>query len=256
MTIHKYVRYTLGAEGTETYGLLDGETIHELQGNFLTTQETNGTTHQLAAVKLLPPTVPTKIVCIGRNYKAHAEERGNKVPEEPMMFLKPPSAMIGTGDEIVLPSIARNVEFEGELAIVIGKRLYQAESEAEARDAIFGITCLNDVSERFYQAKDGQWGRAKGFNTFAPAGPCVATGLDWQNLPIETKVNGVVKQAGHTSDMIFPIDYLVKFISHVMTLEPGDIITTGTPAGVGPLTSGDTVEITIEGVGTLLNTVK
>ncbi|HEU4964684.1 MAG TPA: fumarylacetoacetate hydrolase family protein [Bacilli bacterium] len=172
-----------------------------------------------------------------------------------MLFLKPPSAVIGTGDEIVLPSIAQDVEFEGELAVVIGKRCYQISPE-EARDAIFGVTVMNDVSERFYQVKDGQWGRAKGFNTFAPVGPCVATGLEYQDLHIETKINGEVKQSSRTSDMIFSVDHLVSFVSQVMTLEPGDILTTGTPEGVGPLKVGDTCEITIEGVGTLVNKVK
>jgi 2-keto-4-pentenoate hydratase/2-oxohepta-3-ene-1,7-dioic acid hydratase in catechol pathway len=251
--VRKYVRFE--AAGQERYGVLEGETIHELAGNFLTTDQQTGETFAAGDVRLLAPTRPTKVMCIGLNYKAHAEERNKKIPEEPMLFLKPPSAVIGTGDEIVLPKIAKDVEFEGELAVVIGKRAENVSVE-EARDVIFGVTVMNDVSERFYQVKDGQWGRAKGFNTFAPVGPCVVTGLNYQDLQIETKVNGEVKQSSRTSDMIFPVDELVSFVSQVMTLEPGDVLTTGTPAGVGPLRAGDRVEMTIEGVGTLVNTVR
>ena len=253
MAAQKYLRFQ--TEGTVRYGVLNGDTIEELAGNFLDTTERTGATYALADVELLTPTVPTKVMCIGLNYKLHAEERGKKIPEEPMLFLKPPSAVVPTGGEIVLPAIAQDVEFEGELAVVIGKRAKFLTVE-EARDAIFGVTVMNDVSERFYQVKDGQWGRAKGFDTFAPVGPVVAIGLDYQNLKIETKINGEVKQSSSTSDMIFSVDHLVSFVSQVMTLEPGDILTTGTPEGVGPLQGGDVCEITIEGVGTLVNRVR
>ncbi|MBL0387822.1 fumarylacetoacetate hydrolase family protein [Tumebacillus sp. ITR2] len=249
----KYVRFE--AAGAIRFGVLDGESVHELAGNFLTTEEQTGKTFALSDVRLLAPTLPTKVMCIGLNYKAHAAERNKKVPEEPMLFLKPASAVIGTGDEIVYPTIARDVDFEGELAVVIGKRAKNLSVE-EARDAIFGVTVMNDVSERYYQDRDGQWGRAKGFDTFAPIGPCVATGLNYQDLQIETKVNGDVKQSSRTSDMIFTVDELVSFCSQVMTLEPGDILTTGTPEGVGRLVAGDHVEMTIEGVGTLVNKVR
>lgn len=251
--MRKYIRFEVAGE--ERYGVLDGETISELVGSYLHTEEQTGTTYELGDVRLLAPTRPTKVMCIGLNYRAHAAERNKKIPEEPMLFLKPPSAVIGTGEEIVLPKIAKNVEYEAELAIVIGKRAENVSVE-EARDVIFGVTVMNDVSERFYQDKDGQWGRAKGFNTFAPVGPCVVTGLNYQDLQIETKVNGEVKQSSRTSDMIFNVDELVSFVSQVMTLEPGDILTTGTPEGVGPLQAGDHVEMTIEGVGTLVNTVR
>ncbi|KEO83690.1 fumarylacetoacetate hydrolase family protein [Tumebacillus flagellatus] len=249
----KYVRFE--AAGAVRFGVLEGETIHELAGNFLTTEEQTGETFELSGVRLLAPTAPSKVMCIGLNYKAHAAERNKKVPDEPMLFLKPASAVIGTGDEIVYPSIAKNVDFEGELAVVIGKRTRNVSVE-EARDAIFGVTVMNDVSERYYQDRDGQWGRAKGFDTFAPIGPCVVTGLKYQDLHIETKVNGDVKQSSRTSDMIFTVDELVSFCSQVMTLEPGDILTTGTPEGVGPIQPGDRIEMTIEGVGTLVNTVR
>ncbi len=251
--MQKYVRFV--AAGQTRYGLLDNETIHELAGNFLTTAEQTGTTYALSEVTLLAPTEPSKVMCIGLNYKAHAAERNKQIPEEPMLFLKPSSSVVATGEEIILPAIAKDVGYEGELAIVIGKRA-KFISEAEAGDVIFGVTVLNDVSERFYQVKDGQWGRAKGFDTFAPIGPCVATGVDYQNLHIETKINGEVKQSSRTSDMIFSVNHLVSFVSQVMTLEPGDILTTGTPEGVGPLTDGDLCEITIEGIGTLVNRVR
>jgi 2-keto-4-pentenoate hydratase/2-oxohepta-3-ene-1,7-dioic acid hydratase in catechol pathway len=251
--VTNYVRFVV--DGVERYGVLEGETVYELVGNFLTTQERTGASFALADVRLLAPTVPSKVMCIGLNYKAHAIERGKQIPEEPMMFLKPPSAVIGTGEEIVLPAIAKNVEFEGELAVVIGKRCKGLTAD-QAKDVIFGVTVLNDVSERHYQAKDGQWGRAKCFDTFCPVGPTVATGLNYQDLLIETRVNGEVKQSSRTSDMIFTVEELVAFASQVMTLEPGDLLTTGTPEGVGPLRAGDTCEITIEGVGTLVNVVR
>ncbi|MFD2168704.1 fumarylacetoacetate hydrolase family protein [Tumebacillus lipolyticus] len=249
----KYLRFE--AEGREKYGLLEGDKVRELAGHYVRTAVLTGVEYLLSEVKVLAPTVPSKVVCIGLNYKAHAVERGKQLPEEPMMFLKPPSAIIGSGDEIVLPDIAKNVEYEGELAVVIGKRASNI-SVAEAKQHIFGVTVLNDVSERYYQVKDGQWGRAKGFDTFCPLGPFVVAGLDYQNLKIETKINGAVKQSSSTSDMIFTVDELVSFVSKVMTLEPGDILTTGTPEGVGQLQKGDLCEITIEGIGTLQNRVR
>lgn len=249
----KYLRFE--AEGREKYGLLEGDKVRELAGHYVRTAVLTGVEYLLSEVKVLAPTVPSKVVCIGLNYKAHAVERGKQLPEEPMMFLKPPSAIIGSGDEIVLPDIAKNVEYEGELAVVIGKRASNI-SVAEAKQHIFGVTVLNDVSERYYQIKDGQWGRAKGFDTFCPLGPFVVAGLDYQNLKIETKINGAVKQSSSTSDMIFTVDELVSLVSKVMTLEPGDILTTGTPEGVGQLQMGDLCEITIEGIGTLQNRVR
>lgn len=197
---------------------------------------------------------PTKIVCVGRNYVAHAKELGNEVPERPMLFLKPPSALVASGAPIVLPAASERVEYEGEIGVVIGRRLRHA-SAAEAESAIRGFTCINDVTARDLQKTDGQWGRAKGFDTFCPAGPVVAEGLDWRTLQLTTRVNGEVRQQGASTDMNFSIPELLAYISGVMTLEPGDYVATGTPAGVGPLAAGDVVEVEISGVGVLSNPV-
>lgn len=197
---------------------------------------------------------PTKIVCVGRNYVAHAKELGNEVPERPMLFLKPPSALVASGAPIVLPAASERVEYEGEIGVVIGRTLRHA-SAAEAESAIRGFTCINDVTARDLQKTDGQWGRAKGFDTFCPAGPVVAEGLDWRTLQLTTRVNGEVRQQGASTDMNFSIPELLAYISGVMTLEPGDYVATGTPAGVGPLAAGDVVEVEISGVGVLSNPV-
>ncbi|HEU5049086.1 MAG TPA: fumarylacetoacetate hydrolase family protein [Gemmatimonadales bacterium] len=197
---------------------------------------------------------PTKIVCVGRNYVAHAKELGNEVPERPMLFLKPPSALVASGAPIVLPAASERVEYEGEIGVVIGRTLRHA-SPAEAESAIRGFTCINDVTARDLQKSDGQWGRAKGFDTFCPVGPVVAEGLDWRTLQLTTRVNGEVRQQGASTDMNFSIPELLAYISGVMTLEPGDYVATGTPAGVGPLAAGDVVEVEISGVGVLSNPV-
>jgi 2-keto-4-pentenoate hydratase/2-oxohepta-3-ene-1,7-dioic acid hydratase in catechol pathway len=206
-------------------------------------------------VTLLAPASPTKIVAVGLNYRDHAAEMGAPLPEEPLIFLKPPSAVIGPEEDIVLPPSAERVDYEGELAVVIGRRVKDA-GPGEARAAIFGYTCLNDVTARDLQARDGQWSRAKGFDTFACVGPAVATGIDPSDLSIETWLNGRRAQASRTSQLIFDVAALVSFVSRVMTLEPGDLLSTGTPAGVGPLAAGDVVEIRIEGIGTLRNPVR
>jgi 2-keto-4-pentenoate hydratase/2-oxohepta-3-ene-1,7-dioic acid hydratase in catechol pathway len=201
------------------------------------------------------PLRPSKIVCVGRNYAAHARELGNAVPAEPMLFLKPPSALIGSGEAIRLPGVSTQVEFEAEIGVVVGRRLRGADL-AEAEAAIGGFVCVNDVTCRDLQKTDGQWGRAKGFDTFCPAGPRVVDGLRWQELEIIGRVNGVERQRGRAADMVFGVPHLLAFISGVMTLEPGDLIATGTPAGTGPLRDGDTVEIEIPGVGVLTNPVR
>jgi 2-keto-4-pentenoate hydratase/2-oxohepta-3-ene-1,7-dioic acid hydratase in catechol pathway len=198
---------------------------------------------------------PSKIVCVGRNYRAHAQELGNELPPVPMLFLKPPSAVIGPGQPIVLPSTSRQVEYEAEIGVVIGGRL-RGVGEDEAVRGIEGFVCLNDVTCRDLQKTDGQWGRAKGYDTFCPVGPRVARGLDWQALEVIGRVNGQVRQHAPASDMHFSIPHLVSFISGIMTLEPGDLIATGTPAGVGPLHPGDVVEVEIPGVGILSNPVQ
>ncbi len=207
------------------------------------------------ALPLLPPVMPGKIACIGRNYAAHAAEHGVSVPDEPVLFLKPPSALIGHGGEIVLPPRVGRVDHEAELAVIIGRRASHVSRE-DALRYVFGYTCANDVSARDYQKKDGQWGRAKGFDTFCPLGPWIVTGLDPSDLAIACHVNGAQRQSARTSDMIFDVATLVSFVSGVMTLLPGDVLLTGTPSGVSPLADGDTVEITIEGIGTLRNTVR
>ncbi|HLG06358.1 MAG TPA: fumarylacetoacetate hydrolase family protein [Gemmatimonadales bacterium] len=198
---------------------------------------------------------PSKIVCVGRNYAEHARELGNEVPKAPLLFLKAPSSLIGPGEPIVLPEDSAQVEYEAEIGVVIGKRLHRA-SPGQAEQGIQGFVCLNDVTARDLQKSDGQWTRAKGFDTFCPAGPRVAEGLDWRTLEVVGRVNGVERQRGKASEMVFPIPSLVSYISRVMTLLPGDIVATGTPAGVGPLAPGDVVEVEVSGVGTLRNPVK
>ena len=203
-------------------------------------------------------TRPGKIVCVGRNYRAHAAELGNAVPERPLIFLKPPSAVIGDGDTIVLPPASRQVEHEGEIGVVIGARLSHG-TERDARAAVAGITCVNDVTARDLQNADGQWTRAKGFDTFCPTGPrllAVGPAFDLAGLEVRCRVNGVDRQHGRAADMVFGIPAILAFVSHVMTLEPGDLVATGTPSGVGPLVDGDVVEVEIPGVGVLRNPVR
>jgi 2-keto-4-pentenoate hydratase/2-oxohepta-3-ene-1,7-dioic acid hydratase in catechol pathway len=201
------------------------------------------------------PVAPSKIVAVGRNYLEHARELGNEVPAEPLLFFKPPSALIGPGDTIRLPGVSRRVEFEAEIAVVIGRRARGLSTE-EAPGAIAGYTCLNDVTCRDLQKRDGQWGRAKGFDTFCPIGPRVATDLDWRDLEVICRVNGVERQRARSAAMQFSIPMLVSYISGIMTLEPGDLIATGTPAGTAPLQDGDRVEVEIPGVGVLYNPVR
>lgn len=201
------------------------------------------------------PVRPSKIVCVGRNYVAHAKELGNEVPPLPMLFFKPPSALIGPGEPIVLPFTSRQVEYEAEIGVVIGTRL-QAATEDEAERGIGGFVCVNDVTCRDLQKTDGQWGRAKGYDTFCPVGPAVRNGLDWRTLEVVGRVNGQERQRAPATDMHFTIPFLVSYISGIMTLEPGDLIATGTPAGVGPLHDGDVVEVEIPGVGLLSNPVR
>ena len=201
------------------------------------------------------PVSPSKIVCVGRNYVAHAKELGNELPERPMLFFKPPSALIGPGEAIELPGASRQVEYEGEIGVVIGSRLRRADTRA-AEAGIRGYICANDVTARDLQKPDGQWGRAKGFDTFCPVGPRVVEGLDWRALSVVTRVNGEERQRAPATDMHFPIPDLLAYISGVMTLEPGDLVLTGTPAGVGRLSPGDTVEVEIPGVGAISNPVR
>jgi 2-keto-4-pentenoate hydratase/2-oxohepta-3-ene-1,7-dioic acid hydratase in catechol pathway len=209
----------------------------------------------LSAADLLAPVTPSKIVCVGRNYRDHAKELGNEVPTEPLLFFKPPSSLLRPGGVVIMPAASARVDFEGELALVIGKRTSKPAPDADWRSMVRGYTIANDVTARDLQKKDGQWTRAKGFDTFCPVGPIVSNELDPQaGLTVETRVNGELRQHGSTLDFIFSIATLLTYISAAITLEPGDLILTGTPSGVGPLKAGDCVKISIPGLGVLANT--
>lgn len=232
----------------QEYGVISGNSIVTFGGFSFNSFELN-------KVKLLSPCKPTKAVCVGLNYGDHIDEMGDKRPEEPTLFIKPSSAVIGPDDYIVLPEMSTRVDYEGELAVVI-KDTAKNVAEKDALNYVLGYTIANDVTARDLQAKDGQWTRAKSFDTFLPLGPWIETDLDPSNLDITTYVNGEVRQKSNTKHLIFNVPKLVSFISHVMTLNPGDVILTGTPAGVGPLKSGDVVSVEIEGIGKLTNRVK
>jgi 2-keto-4-pentenoate hydratase/2-oxohepta-3-ene-1,7-dioic acid hydratase in catechol pathway len=210
----------------------------------------------LSEAALLAPVKPSKIVCVGRNYREHAAELGNEIPVEPLIFFKPPSAVIGPRQTIVRPKISARVDHEAELGVVIGKRCRNLKADEDVRQYILGYTCVNDVTARDLQKKDGQWTRGKGFDTFCPVGPVVVDPLDpGAGVDVEARVNGQVKQQGNTRDFIFSLDVVIRYIAQVMTLFPGDLIATGTPSGVGPLVAGDKVEIRVAGIGKLQNVV-
>jgi len=210
----------------------------------------------LASASLLPPVQPSKIVCVGRNYREHAAELGNEVPQEPLLFFKPPSSLLPPGGTILRPQVSERTDYEGELGVVVSRRCHKLRTTDDVRPYILGYTCVNDFTARDLQNKDGQWTRAKGFDTFCPVGPVVADGLDpWAGVQVETRVNGEVRQSGNTRDFIFSLDTIIRYISQVMTLEPGDLIATGTPKGVGPVVAGDVVEVSVEGIGVLRNPV-
>jgi 2-keto-4-pentenoate hydratase/2-oxohepta-3-ene-1,7-dioic acid hydratase in catechol pathway len=212
----------------------------------------------LAQASLLPPVQPSKIVCVGRNYREHAAELGHDVPQEPLLFFKPPSALLPSGGSILRPRISERTDYEGELGVVIARRCRRLADGEDVRSYILGYTCVNDFTARDLQNKDGQWTRAKGFDTFCPVGPVVADDkrIDpWAGVRVETRVNGEVRQSGNTRDFIFPLDVVIRYISQIMTLDPGDLIATGTPKGVGPVVAGDAIEVSIEGIGVLRNSV-
>jgi 2-keto-4-pentenoate hydratase/2-oxohepta-3-ene-1,7-dioic acid hydratase in catechol pathway len=210
----------------------------------------------LSHAPLLSPVVPSKIICVGRNYLDHARELANDVPAEPLLFLKPPSSILPSGGSIRLPAQSERVDFEGELALVIGEQCSKIGDNEDFDRFLRGYTLVNDVTARDLQKKDGQWSRAKGFDTFCPVGPVVSDELDLEaGIQITTRVNGQLRQQGNTRDLIFPIGSLLRYITSIMTLYPGDLIATGTPAGVGPMAAGDFVEIHADGIGTLANTV-
>lgn len=237
------------------YGVLREDNLFPLKGSIFKRFEVDKKGFSISEVTLLPPVKPSKIVAIGMNYKDHAMERGKATPEEPLIFLKPSSAVIGPRDIIVYPKMAKRVDYEGELAVVIKKKAHLLSDDDNVEDYILGYTCMNDVTARNLQERDGQFTRAKSFDTFAAIGPCIATDVDPSLLRIKTFLNGKLKQSAKTKNLIFPVTFLVKFVSEIMTLYPGDIISTGTPAGIGPMSPGDRVDVQIEGIGTLSNTV-
>ncbi|HTR65665.1 MAG TPA: fumarylacetoacetate hydrolase family protein [Terriglobales bacterium] len=211
---------------------------------------------RLSSARLLAPGRPSKIVCVGRNYREHAAELGNEVPPEPLIFLKPPSALLAPGKKIVRPALSQRVDHEGELGVLIAKTCHSLPAGEDVRPFILGYTCVNDVTARDLQKKDGQWTRGKGFDTFCPVGPVVNSECDpWAGVGVQTRVNGELRQDGNTRDFIFPLDVIIRYIARVMTLLPGDLIATGTPSGVGPIAAGDVVEVSVEGVGSLSNPV-
>lgn len=236
------------------YAALDGDVLRPLRGEPFERIEEDGRSVPLAQAQLLVPCRPGKIVAVGLNYLDHIKEMNDPMPDEPVIFIKPASAVIGPGEAIVCPKRSSRVDYEAELAAVIGKRCKNVTAQ-DAPQYILGYTCLNDVTARDIQPIDGQWTRAKGFDTFAPIGPCIETEFDPTDAPIQSALNGRVCQDGNTSMMMRSVSELVAFISGVMTLEPGDVVTTGTPEGVGPMQPGDTVEVRIGGIGTLANPV-
>jgi 2-keto-4-pentenoate hydratase/2-oxohepta-3-ene-1,7-dioic acid hydratase in catechol pathway len=255
----RIVRFALADQ--IAYGLVEGDpedpaslTVTAIDGHPFAAFERSSVTIPLSQVRVLPPVLPSKVIGIGKNYADHAREMGGEAPEVPVMYLKPSTAVVGDGDPIVLPPQSLQVEYEGELAVVIG-RLAREVPVDRADEAILGYTCANDVTARDLQRTDGQWTRAKGFDSFAPLGPWIVTGVDVRDTTIETRLDGQVVQSGRTSQMVHPVAELVAFVSQAMTLLPGDVILTGTPAGVGQLHGGQQVSVSVGGVGTLTNRV-
>ncbi len=262
----KYCRFQLN--GQAQYGLVESVAGRDVIQRILLTppEEADGDVEglrtrridpiRLDEAELLAPVRPSKIVCVGRNYRAHAAELGHEVPQEPLIFFKPNSALLAPGGAVRRPGISERVDYEGELGVVIGRTCYQPAADEDVRAYILGYTCVNDVTARDLQKKDDQWARAKGFDTFCPVGPVVVDGLDpWAGVAVETRVNGAVRQSGNTRDFIFPLDVIIRHIAQAMTLFPGDLIATGTPEGVGPVVAGDVVEVSVQGVGTLRSSV-
>ena len=248
----KIVRFAF--DNKVRYGILKGESIQAIEDKPYRYLKPSDQYYKLSEVKLLSPCTPSKIVALGLNYHSHAEEVNAPLPNAPMIFLKPSTAVIGPEENITYPSTSHRVDYEGELGVVIKKPVWRV-SVRDALDYVLGYTCFNDITARDLQYQDKQWTRAKGFDTFAAVGPCIETELDPRNAILATYLNGELKQQANTSDLIYSVPELINFISHVMTLLPGDIIATGTPSGIGPMCPGDTVEIKIEPIGTLRNYV-
>ena len=247
-SVTRYVRYSLG--GATSYGILEGDAIRELKGDLFASPAPTGRRVKLAEVRLLPPCVPSKVIAVGLNYKTHLGERS--AAEYPGLFAKYPTSIIATEENIVIPPDAANVHYEGEMVVVIGKRAKNV-SKADAKSYVFGVTAGNDVSERDWQKQDLQWFRAKASDTFGPLGPAIVTGLNYDDLLLETKLNGEVVQSQRTKDLIFDVATIVSYLSRYVTLEPGDVIFSGTPGTTRAFKPGDTIEVVIEGIGTLRN---
>jgi 2-keto-4-pentenoate hydratase/2-oxohepta-3-ene-1,7-dioic acid hydratase in catechol pathway len=262
----KYCRFNLN--GSPQYGLVESVAGHDEITRLLLQppQNSDGDVEGLpsrhmdrihiAEASLLPPVEPSKIVCVGRNYREHAAELGHDVPQEPLIFFKPPSSLLSPGETIRRPKVSERTDYEGELGVVIARRCHKLTEGDDVRPYILGYTCVDDFTARDLQNKDGQWTRAKGFDTFCPVGPVVADELDpWAGIQVETRVNDEVRQSGNTRDFIFALDVIIRYISQIMTLQPGDLIATGTPKGVGPVLAGDVVEVSIPGIGQLRNPI-
>ena len=262
MRIARFKTADTGSAGAVGFGVVDGDiedptSLHvtAIDGHPFAPFQAVGDPLPLAGVRLLAPVLPSKVLGFGRNYAEHAKELGNEVPDIPVVFLKPSTAVIGHGDPIVYPALSKEVHFEGELAVVIGRLCREVPIE-RVPEVVLGFTCANDVTARDLQRSDNQWARAKGFDTFCPLGPWIDTDVDPAKLVIRTRVNGDLRQDGTTADMMRGVAECVAFVSAAMTLLPGDVILTGTPAGVGPITAGDEVAVSIEGIGTLTNRVR
>jgi len=249
----KLVRFL--AQGRPAWGIVNGDEISELDGDFFSPFKTRKAGYVFSQVKLLPPCNPSKVVAVGLNYRDHAHELGLAIPEEPVIFLKPATTIIGPGESVIYPGTSSRVDYEAELGVVVKDRTRNISPE-EAPDHILGYTCANDITARDLQKKDGQWTRAKSFDTFCPVGPWIESDLDPGDLLIQSYLNGERRQSSRTSELIFNVHELVSFISGIMTLEPGDLIITGTPAGIGPMKPGDEIEVRIEGIGSLKNRVR
>jgi 2-keto-4-pentenoate hydratase/2-oxohepta-3-ene-1,7-dioic acid hydratase in catechol pathway len=250
--------FRMDAKDGPRWGLVEEEAVYEIEGDIFGTWERGDALGPLESVRLLAPVSPTKIICVGRNYPAHAAEHGSVVPDEPLLFFKPPSAIIGPDDDILLPPQSKQVEYEAELAVVIGQRCRDVKTRA-AWDYVLGVTCGNDVTARDLQRRDELWTRAKGFDTFCPLGPWLVVGLEEEevaDLRVTARVNGEVRQDARTSEMAFSPADLIAYAASIMTLESGDVIMTGTPEGVGPLAPGDVVEVEVEKIGALRNSVR
>ena len=248
----------VAVDGSPRWGVLENERVYALDGDPFAAWERGPEVGLVDALQLLAPTVPTKIICVGLNYPAHADESRMEAPPEPLLFLKPPSSIIGPGAPILMPPQSEQVDYEAEMVVVIGRRCWNVRPE-EAWDYVLGVTCGNDVTARDLQRLDNQWTRAKGFDTFCPVGPWLVTrwsGADMADREVTCRVNGEIRQRGRTIEMTFSTADLIAYASSIMTLEPGDLLLTGTPSGIGPLAASDVVEVEVEGIGVLSNPVK